>query len=68
MMYKILHSYRPYFKEAYPLHAGEFALLNAFIMSVVGGGSGILGGYIADSLGAHTSSSRGRRTAGVKDR
>lgn len=44
--------YRPYFKEAYPLHAGEFALLNAFIMSVVGGGSGILGGYVADSLGA----------------
>lgn len=42
----------PYFKEMFPNDASEFALINAIIMGGVGFASSILGGYIADSLGA----------------
>ena len=42
----------PYFKEMFPNDASEFALINASIMGGVGFASSILGGYIADSLGA----------------
>lgn len=42
----------PYYKAAFPGDASSFALQNALIIGVIGAGSGIAGGYIADGLGA----------------
>ena len=41
----------PYFKQAFPDDATQYAVVNAFIVGGVGMTSGIMGGYIADGLG-----------------
>jgi MFS family permease len=41
----------PYFKQAFPNDATQYAVVNAFIVGGVGMTSGIMGGYIADGLG-----------------
>eukprot|EP00581_Thalassiosira_minuscula_P018738 CAMPEP_0183714106 /NCGR_PEP_ID=MMETSP0737-20130205/8767_1 /TAXON_ID=385413 /ORGANISM="Thalassiosira miniscula, Strain CCMP1093" /LENGTH=526 /DNA_ID=CAMNT_0025943011 /DNA_START=195 /DNA_END=1775 /DNA_ORIENTATION=- len=41
----------PYYKQAFPDNASEYAVVNAFIVGAMGMSSGILGGYIADGLG-----------------
>eukprot|EP00986_Skeletonema_menzelii_P002548 scaffold687_cov138-Skeletonema_menzelii.AAC.3 len=42
----------PYFKQAFPDDAAQYAVVNAFIVGGLGMSSGILGGYIADGLGS----------------
>ncbi|KAL7531925.1 hypothetical protein ACHAXR_007622 [Thalassiosira sp. AJA248-18] len=42
----------PYYKQAFPDSASEYAVVNALIVGAMGMSSGILGGYIADGLGA----------------
>jgi MFS family permease len=41
----------PYYKQAFPDNAAEYAVINALIVGGLGMSSGILGGYIADGLG-----------------
>ncbi len=41
----------PYFKQAFPDDATQYAVVNAFIVGGMGMTSGIMGGYIADGLG-----------------
>ena len=41
----------PYYKQAFPDNAAEYAVVNALIVGGLGMSSGILGGYIADGLG-----------------
>ena len=41
----------PYYKQAFPDNATEYAVVNALIVGALGMSSGILGGYIADGLG-----------------
>lgn len=41
----------PYYKQAFPDDASEYAVVNALIVGVMGCTSGILGGSIADGLG-----------------
>jgi MFS family permease len=41
----------PFYKQAFPDNAAEYAIINALIVGGLGMGSGILGGYIADGLG-----------------
>eukprot|EP01082_Thalassiosira_pseudonana_P002674 g3634.t1 g3634 contig12:2464264-2466036(-) len=40
----------PYYKQAFPDNASEYAVVNAFIVGAMGMSSGILGGYVADWL------------------
>lgn len=40
----------PYFKQAFPDDATQYAVVNAFIVGGMGMTSGILGGYISDGL------------------
>jgi len=42
----------PYYKQAFPDNASEYSVVNAFIVGGMGLTSGILGGYVADKLGA----------------
>ena len=49
----------PYYKQAFPDSSAEYALINAIIVGAGGMSSGILGGYIADSLGTRIKDSRG---------
>lgn len=42
----------PYYKQAFPDNASEYAVVNAFIVGAMGMTSGIAGGAIADKLGA----------------
>lgn len=48
----------PYYKQAFPDSSAEYALINAIIVGAIGMSSGILGGYVADSLGARVKDSR----------
>ncbi|KAL7429534.1 hypothetical protein ACHAXM_001749 [Skeletonema potamos] len=41
----------PYFKQAFPDDATQYAVVNAFIVGGMGMTSGIMGGYFADGLG-----------------
>jgi len=43
----------PYYKQAFPDNAAEYAVLNALIVGGVGLTSALLGGYIADALGTY---------------
>ncbi|KAL9185564.1 hypothetical protein ACHAXT_003341 [Thalassiosira profunda] len=42
----------PFYKQAFPDNASEYAVVNALIVGALGMTSGILGGYIADGLGS----------------
>jgi len=48
----------PYFKEAFADDAATFALLNAFVVGLMGLSSGIVGGYIADWVGGWISEAK----------
>ena len=40
----------PYFRSAFPDDAASYAVINAFIVSICGVTSGVLGGYLADKV------------------
>ena len=42
----------PYYKQAFPSSASEYAVVNALIVGAMGMTSGIMGGYVADGLSA----------------
>ncbi|KAL7467164.1 hypothetical protein ACHAXS_007415 [Conticribra weissflogii] len=48
----------PYFKEAFADDAATFAVLNAFVVGLMGLSSGIVGGYIADWVGGWISEAK----------
>ena len=48
----------PYYKQAFPESSDQYALINAIIVGAIGMSSGILGGYVADSLGARVKDSQ----------
>lgn len=50
----------PYFRSAFPDDAASYAIINAFIVSICGVTSGVLGGYLADKV---ASSSNGKDSA-----
>ena len=55
----------PYFKQAFPDDAAQYAVVNAFIVGGMGMTSGILGGYIADGLGSWVKKSNEEALSGA---
>ena len=55
----------PYFKQAFPDDAAQYAVVNAFIVGGLGMTSGILGGYIADGLGSWVKKSNEEALSGA---
>lgn len=46
------------YKQAFPEDESTYAVVNAFVVGLMGMSSGILGGYIADGLGGWISESK----------
>ena len=54
----------PYFRLAFPLSSSSYALVNAFIVSICGVTSGVVGGALADYLGSKAIESNKEENAG----
>ena len=55
----------PYYKQAFPDNASEYAVVNALIVGGMGLTSALLGGYIADGLGTWMKETKEETPSGV---
>jgi len=55
----------PYYKQAFPDNASEYAVVNALIVGGMGLTSALLGGYIADGLGTWMKETKEESPSGV---